>query len=130
MLANLWTGYFCVWFSQKDKKEKSVSMQPFPKWFRTSHLGGEQLYRQYSSVIEEWGYFLDYYSNVSGPFPGQISRCLWDTLETPNFSHVPSKYKRWAFEGNGKGPALSRFQLYEKFIIPSREITVVCWNNP
>jgi hypothetical protein len=78
-----------------DKETKRPEMtRIFPRWFTESYHHGKSFREQYHLAIKEWGYYLDWFSTVEGPYSGQIDRCLWGTLGKSNFMNsVPSRFK-------------------------------------
>ncbi|KUJ10194.1 uncharacterized protein LY89DRAFT_627632 [Mollisia scopiformis] len=81
-------GQFTMWLS--------ISAGPgykrvFPRWFSKHSADGDLLSHQYNEFLGEWALVLDKTTSSHGPFPGELSRCLWGTLGSQSFLYQSCK---------------------------------------
>jgi hypothetical protein len=96
----------------------------FPRWFTEKFRGGESLVRQYHEAIGEWGFYLSTMAGLRGKYPGEIDRCLWNSLGKPSFMHkIPSKYKSFTFDKAEVYQSVS-MPVFERILGSGNEIHV------
>lgn len=116
---------FCFLFSVGHEDRGRHLVRAFPSFFTEQCIPGNEIQKQYSEAIGEFGYFLDSHCSFRGGFDGQIHRCPWGMLGSSNIFHrVSNHWKGFKLEAEENGEHQSLCFYHDNVDVENGRITL------